>query len=347
MGEDWQEVPSRNHRRSNADDVSKVAKSVFVTNFPESVSARDLWKSCSVYGTVVDVFIPSKKSKAGKRFAFVRFIKVFNLDRLVENLCTIWIGRYHLYANLVRFDRPHKSFPAPTAYAANAEVPKRSFAPQHSNARPSSYANVVNGASPGSYGSLLSTSPAMVLEDTCLVVRDLSKHVMGKVKDFTAIPRLYTILKDEGFLDVKLNYLGGTWVLFEFCNIDTKVNFMNHTGINSWFQVIQDASSDFVSEERIVWMDIEGIPLRAWSRETFKKIGKKWGETLDLEDNVDTSFGRKRLCVKTAHPVSILETFKIIVKGRVFMVRVDENKERNKMIFFNLCRKSCFHSLLA
>ncbi|GJT51945.1 RNA-directed DNA polymerase, eukaryota [Tanacetum coccineum] len=223
MGEEWQEVPSRNHRRSNADDVSKVAKSVFVTNFPESVLARDLWKSCRG-------------------------------NRLVEKPDVL----YGLVVSSLRkfgsFERPHKSlFQAPTDDAANAEVPKRSFAPQHSNARPSSYANVVNGASPGSYGSLLSTSPAMVLEDTCLVVRDLSKHVMGKVNDFTAIPRLYTILKDE------------------------------------------DASSDFVSEERIVWMDIEGIPLRAWSRETFKKIGKKWGETLDLEDNVDTSFGPKEL----------------------------------------------------
>nr|GEZ16454.1 RNA-directed DNA polymerase, eukaryota [Tanacetum cinerariifolium] len=176
---DWQEVPSRNHRRSNADDV---------------------------------------------------FIKVFNLDRLVENLCTIWIGRYHLYANSVRFKRSHKSFSAPTANAT--KVPKKSFVPQYSNARPGSYANVVN--------------------------------------------------------------------------------------------VIQDTSPDFVSDERIVWMDIEGIPLRAWSRETFKKIGKKWGETLDLEDNVDTSFGCKRLCVKTAHPVLISETFKIIVKGRVFMVRAKE-----------------------
>nr|GFA15562.1 RNA-directed DNA polymerase, eukaryota, nucleotide-binding alpha-beta plait domain protein [Tanacetum cinerariifolium] len=136
MGEDWQEVSSRNHRRSNADDVSKVAKLVFVTNFPESVSA----KSCSVYGRV-DVFIPSKKLKAGKRFAFVRFIKVFNLDRLVENLCTIWIGRYHLYANSVRFERSHKSFFTPTANAA--EVPKKSFVPQYSNARPGPYANVV------------------------------------------------------------------------------------------------------------------------------------------------------------------------------------------------------------
>nr|GFD11801.1 RNA-directed DNA polymerase, eukaryota, nucleotide-binding alpha-beta plait domain protein [Tanacetum cinerariifolium] len=169
---DWQEVLSRNHRRSNADDVSKVAKSVFVTNFPAFVLAQDLWKSCTVYGTVVDVFIPSKKSKARKRFAFVRFIKVFNLDSLGENMCTIWIGRYHLYANSVRFERSLMSFLAPTANAV--EFPKKSFVPQYSNARPGSYENVVNGASPGSYGSLLSTSPAMVLEDTCLVVRDLS-----------------------------------------------------------------------------------------------------------------------------------------------------------------------------
>ncbi|GKF84296.1 hypothetical protein Tco_0249194, partial [Tanacetum coccineum] len=49
-------------------------------------------------------------------------------------------------------------------------------------------------------------------------------------------------------------------------------------------------------------------PLSAWSRETFDRIGKKWGETLDLEDNADTSFGRKRLCVKTKHLVSVLET---------------------------------------
>ena len=93
---------------SKEDQTVKVSHSVFVTNFPESITSRDFWKSCGVYGTVVDVFIPLKKSKAGKRFAFVRFIKVNNLARLVENLCTIWIGRYHSYANLVRFQRPQK-----------------------------------------------------------------------------------------------------------------------------------------------------------------------------------------------------------------------------------------------
>ena len=74
-----------------------------MTNFPEPTTSKDLWKACSAYGTVIDVFIPFKKSKAGKKFAFVRFIKVTDLERLVENLNTVLIGRFHLFANRVRF----------------------------------------------------------------------------------------------------------------------------------------------------------------------------------------------------------------------------------------------------
>ncbi|GJS52386.1 putative retrotransposon ty1-copia subclass protein, partial [Tanacetum coccineum] len=97
-----------NSQHSKEDQTMKISKSIFVTNFPEGCTARDLWKVCNDYGTVVDVFIPFKKSKAGKRFAFVRFIKVINFDRLVENIRTIWIGRYHLHANGARFQRPNK-----------------------------------------------------------------------------------------------------------------------------------------------------------------------------------------------------------------------------------------------
>ncbi|GJU23715.1 RNA-directed DNA polymerase, eukaryota [Tanacetum coccineum] len=92
--------------RSNSDHTRLISKSIFVTNFPDNTSAKDLWEVCKGYGTVVDVFIPNRKSRSGKRFAFVRFIKVGNVDRLVENLCTLWIGRMHLHANVVRYDRP-------------------------------------------------------------------------------------------------------------------------------------------------------------------------------------------------------------------------------------------------
>nr|GEY78712.1 RNA-directed DNA polymerase, eukaryota, nucleotide-binding alpha-beta plait domain protein [Tanacetum cinerariifolium] len=76
---------------------------------------------------VVDIYIPLKKSKAGKKFAFVRFLKVDNLDRLIDNLCTIWIGRFHLHANQVRFQRATRSSSVKSTNA-NVGSAKNSFA---------------------------------------------------------------------------------------------------------------------------------------------------------------------------------------------------------------------------
>ncbi|GJZ97655.1 RNA-directed DNA polymerase, eukaryota [Tanacetum coccineum] len=103
---------------------------------------------------------------------------------------------------------------------------------------------------------------------------------------------------------------GGLWVLIELDNEGSKQKFLDHVGVNSWFCTLLNAYNDFVSDECVVWVDIEGIPLHVWSRETFAKIGNKWGEALDIEDNFGSSFARKRLCILTKQPESILEKFK-------------------------------------
>ncbi|GJS43266.1 RNA-directed DNA polymerase, eukaryota [Tanacetum coccineum] len=68
------------------------------------------------------------------------------------------------------------------------------------------------------------------------------------------------------------------------------MRFMKHVGVASWFSQLCKAQPDFVSKERIVWIDIEGVPLHAWSRPTFSKIGSRWGEVIELEDNKEDSF---------------------------------------------------------
>ncbi|GJX70961.1 RNA-directed DNA polymerase, eukaryota [Tanacetum coccineum] len=248
--------------KSNEDYAQKISHSIYVTNFPDSVSSHGLWRECIAYGTVVDVFIPLKKSQA---------------------------------------------------------------VPRHPNGFAGSFVNAVNrGQSSANSRSLISPSPALVLDENCIIERDYSKFAMGRVKDVNSIPNLLTLLYDEGFMDVKLKYLGGLWVMFEFDKVETKANLLVHTGVNYWFQVIQDVLPDFVSEERIVWVDIEGVPLHAWSYETFSRIGRKWGELLNIEDSSMPSFGRKRVCILTKSPISILESFKIIVRGKIFMVRAKE-----------------------
>ncbi|GJW06162.1 RNA-directed DNA polymerase, eukaryota [Tanacetum coccineum] len=311
---------------SNEDLTKKISHSIFVTNFPDSVTSRDLWRECNAYGTVVDVYIPVKKSKAGKRFAFVRFIKVFSLDRLVKNLCTIWIGRHHLYANQVRFERPKKdAFPVKSHLNTELHNSQVGTTSNRNNHVGGSYAHVVNEGVAGDTQSHLSpNTPALVIDENCVIERDFSNCVMGKVVDANSILNIQNVLLDEGFVDVKPMYLGGLWVMLEFEKKEAKVKLLSHTGINSWFQNIQEVIPDFVSEERIAWIDIEGVPLNAWSAETFSRITKKWGECLNIEDTSVASFGRKRVCILTKHPVSILESFKIIVKGKVFIVRAKE-----------------------
>ncbi|GJT16101.1 RNA-directed DNA polymerase, eukaryota [Tanacetum coccineum] len=268
--------------RSNADHTRLISKSIFVTNFPDNTLSKDLWKLCQDYGTVVDVYIPNRKSKAGKCFAFVRFIKVENIDRLVGNNCTLWIGRMHLHANVVCFER------SPIQASRSAS----SVRPNHTGA--SSFATVLKGNNTPVNAS---EAPAMVIDDSCVVKRDIEFFCNGR---------------------------RGLWVMFELESLKSKAKFMQHVGVASWFTCLCNAQSDFVSRDRIVWVDIEGVPLHAWSRATFTKIGSKWGEVMDLEESKDDLFARKRICIKTKQEDNILEKFKIIVKGKNFVIRAKE-----------------------
>ncbi|GKF86712.1 hypothetical protein Tco_0254539 [Tanacetum coccineum] len=45
---------------------------------------------------------------------------------------------------------------------------------------------------------------------------------------------------------------------------------------------------------------------------------------MELEDGNEDHFARKRLCIKTKHANNILDSFKIIVKGKVFQIRAKE-----------------------
>ncbi|GKF26343.1 nucleotide-binding alpha-beta plait domain-containing protein, partial [Tanacetum coccineum] len=45
-------------------EVQKISTTVFVTSSPDHFNAKDLWNTCKQYGTVVDAYIPNKRSKA-------------------------------------------------------------------------------------------------------------------------------------------------------------------------------------------------------------------------------------------------------------------------------------------
>nr|GEY00679.1 hypothetical protein [Tanacetum cinerariifolium] len=211
--EDWKVVTRKKYGyNTKEDDLAKISISVYITNFPDSCSAKDLFQTCKAYSHVVDSYIPFKRSKSGKRFGFVRF------------------------------QRP----------PANAKT----SAPFGGNTQPSIKEVKANSSSQTGRSSH-STNPGVAKQPKVHTERDLSRHVMGKVKDFSSIPNLYTILTDEGFSGAKLT------------------------------------------------LARSGEKLLTW-------------KTILLCRLVANAFASRQ------HATSILKSFKIIVKGKVYMVRAKE-----------------------
>ncbi|GJT11333.1 hypothetical protein Tco_0858375 [Tanacetum coccineum] len=191
-----------------------------------------------------------KRLKDGKRFGFVRFINVFNVERLVNNLCTIWLNRCKLHANIARFNRDQK----------NGNKYKTANQKKHEGLL---------------YGTNMvketDSSPVIVLEEDCLNSKDLSNSLIGRVKDVGSLSNLKKVLCNEGFDNIFVRYMGELWVLLEFNNTKAKELFRDNVGVGSWFSVLRQASHDFTPEGRIAWVDVEGIPFKFWSGKTFKK----------------------------------------------------------------------------
>ncbi|GKC63746.1 hypothetical protein Tco_1096344 [Tanacetum coccineum] len=144
----------------------------------------------------------------------------------------------------------------------------------HRHSKP--YINAVKmGTQPQS--NVKESKLVLVLDDTCLNHQDFSKSLIGKVKDFNSLTNLKVALDNEGFNNITLKYMGGYWVMIDFQIVDSKDKFKVTIGIGSWFSELQQASSEFHINERVTWVDIEGIPLKVWNKNTFIRIISKWG----------------------------------------------------------------------
>nr|GEU84055.1 putative RNA-directed DNA polymerase, eukaryota, reverse transcriptase zinc-binding domain protein [Tanacetum cinerariifolium] len=221
-------VPSR---YQFADIFTKELPSTLLEEFRSSLNVRCLPAQTA---RKVVLFVQSLRTCRGlvhtdeegkncKRFGFVRFINVFSEERLVNNLCTTWIERCKLHANISRFHRN-------TTYGSKEDV-------KGTGARKDSKPKWSNN-------------------------EDLSKSILGRVKVFASLANLKMALCNEGFVDIKIQYM--------------------------------DASLDFHTDKRIAWVEIEEIPFKLWSGKTFNRIAAKWGELLDVDDQEDTCFHSKQ-----------------------------------------------------
>nr|GEV72031.1 hypothetical protein [Tanacetum cinerariifolium] len=108
------------------------------------------------------------------------------------------------------------------------------------------------------------SEPSIVLGDECVNDKNLSNALLGRVKEFASLANLKLALGNEGFGDITIKYMGELWVLLEFKSEESKNKFKDN-------------------------VEVEGVPFKLWSGNTFSRIANKWGKLLDVDDQEETA----------------------------------------------------------
>ncbi|GJV14676.1 RNA-directed DNA polymerase, eukaryota, reverse transcriptase zinc-binding domain protein [Tanacetum coccineum] len=240
--------------RTKEDDVARISTSIYITNFSETLLAKELFQACKQYGHVAPKEHTKTSGKSGESNSYMGVLKG---DKRMET-------------------------------------------------------------------EVKNSVPSIVLGDECVMSKKISNAIFGRVKEFASLANLKVALGNEGFMEIVIKYMGELWVMLEFKTEESKLKFKDNIGAMSWLSQIIKASTDFEIEGRIAWVELEGIPFRLWSGNILLILADKWGKLLDVDDQEETCFHSKRICIHMKSGKSINEEFKIIHRGKIYWIRAKE-----------------------
>ncbi|GKD65486.1 RNA-directed DNA polymerase, eukaryota, reverse transcriptase zinc-binding domain protein [Tanacetum coccineum] len=293
-------------------DVERIYESFYVTNFPSYLDTKRLWQVCEPYGRIVDAYTASKKSKMGKGFGFIRFKGVVDSKEFAKGLANIWVDNFHLFVTVARFKRPgktHSSKAVEEQYKPNSRV----RIPNPSEAK--LYASAVNVEEKRNTSTTQrSDLKSITLNDSDLIkVKESTKVALVKVREVGTMNAVHRLCRSEGFTEVKVHYIGGLWLWIQFQDATSCNAFRNNVAMKNVFSGIKIMTQNFVVDERMIWIEISGLPLCAWGSNAYKKVANVVGKLMFFEIDQDSSLGISRVCIATKQKNSISETVQVEV----------------------------------
>ncbi|GJV46736.1 hypothetical protein Tco_1436948 [Tanacetum coccineum] len=213
----------------------------------------------------------------------------------VRSLSNIWVGNFHLYVSVARFQRPNPSKPNNNQFPRTSHpIPNPNFSkpnPNPNNYDQQSFASIVHGnryPKPPNANNLQVTTCAVTLDDKDLIgVDDTSRVLLVKLKDLDSVSNMYVICKNEGFVDFKIHHVGGSWIWIQFPSPEACENFRVNATMISISSAIRTV-------------------------------------TLSFKVDQSTSMSTVRVCISPNHISPFLKKVKVNVHGNTFDVLVHE-----------------------
>ncbi|KAK9073774.1 hypothetical protein SSX86_006368 [Deinandra increscens subsp. villosa] len=310
------------------DNPEAWSTTIFVTNFPPTISVQGIKDTCLKVGRVIDVFMPNRLSLKGKRYAFLRFKKEVDAKEIISRVHSLWIGNYRLFADETRFKRDERKPPKHqqnTSAVGNTDVGnKEALSHGNMNANVGSYAQVTKGMGGVENRENMEKFEGEIFDDSLVMEEDFANSLLIKVRDFNVISKVYLHAHNEGFTDVNFRYVGGLWLRVDCPSKEVRDKFGECEAMNNIFQDIRRIDEEFCVTEKVIWVEVRGLPLVAWPNAVFRQIAWRWGKTLCVNNDREEPLAFGKVCILTSHVDKIRDSILYKVKGKVYKVDVTE-----------------------
>ncbi|GLU08628.1 hypothetical protein SLE2022_255300 [Rubroshorea leprosula] len=302
---------------------SGQATAFFFYNFPETAQEADLWRAFQRYGRVIDVYVPEKRDKWGKRFGFVRMMGVRDVSQMVRRLNQIWIGLYKLRVRVAEDRVQRTSGTQRKTIAEHGTMNNR----LHRFVQPDqSYAQVVAGNFPELKRAAIGSQKDEDNEDGQMIQQSglrpevneegsscdkqvtkqqdqpgneiiefspkieelqwLEGSMIAVVRSLDLVTGIQARMDVDGGLII-LAPLGGRRMLLLERTAGYLDEYMrqNKGLFETWFESICPWETAPEQNGRLVWLRISGVPLKAWCDGCFEKIAASIGEVIIIHDD--------------------------------------------------------------
>ncbi|XP_028124045.1 uncharacterized protein LOC114321098 [Camellia sinensis] len=330
---DWTTV-SRKHRQP------RTSPTIFIANIPEQMQVYSLKGIFQRFGSVVHASIPNRRTKRfNSRFGFIRYERPASAEEAIRKLNRAWYGDYHLIVKPARFERP----PYPEHFQADQKMRSNFHEARYSNTLnlPSvhnlnkpSYADIVksNALASDQANKVHASEPSIKVHATEADIEWLHRSVVVKASLPTADQSILSSLSPEEAKNIQVRAMGGKSYVLTFDSQEAMRNRIhkNKDWFTSRFEDAQEWSLWKLSNlsSRTVWINCYGVPLNLWNLNTFKSIGRVWGEVIMVDDSTlkQLSFECGRVLIITNQLEVINHAITLVCKHDDHIIRVTEEQ---------------------
>nr|GEY35947.1 RNA-directed DNA polymerase, eukaryota [Tanacetum cinerariifolium] len=129
---------------------------------------------------------------------------------------------------------------------------------------------------------------------------------------------------NEGFINLKVHHIGGLWTWIQFENAEACMEFKANATLRQVFASIKPILKNFIMDERVIWIEVNGLPLCAWCSAVLKKVARLVRTFMFFEVDQAQNMSIGRMCIATKHMRHIDEQVTVVINGEHFDVHISE-----------------------